>query len=94
MSHSRWKLLPPVPDKNLAARSCFSPLVTQLLYNRGVTDPAQFELFISADKRLSADPFLLPDMDRAVARIYRALLSGESIAVYGDFDVDGVTSTA
>ncbi|MDP2931045.1 MAG: single-stranded-DNA-specific exonuclease RecJ, partial [Chloroflexota bacterium] len=47
-----------------------------------------------ADKRLSADPFLLPDMDRAVARIYRALLSGESIAVYGDFDVDGVTSTA
>jgi len=37
---------------------------------------------------------LLPDMHTAVSRIYRALLSGEKIAVYGDFDVDGVTSTA
>ncbi|GAI01618.1 unnamed protein product, partial [marine sediment metagenome] len=47
-----------------------------------------------ADKRLSGNPFLLPDMQPAVARIYRALLSGENIVIYGDFDVDGITATA
>ena len=69
-------------------------LITQLLYNRGLADPSQFELFISDDKRLVGDPFLLPDIQKAVSRIYQALLSGENIAVYGDFDVDGVTATA
>jgi len=51
------------------------------------------QLFLAADKRLSGDPWLLPDMHQAVARIYRALLSGENIAIYGDFDVDGITGT-
>jgi len=49
---------------------------------------------MAADERLSGNPFLLPDMQQAVARIYRALLSGENIAIYGDFDVDGITATA
>lgn len=49
---------------------------------------------MAADERLSGNPFLLPDMQPAVARIYRALLSGENIAIYGDFDVDGITATA
>ncbi|GAF79937.1 unnamed protein product, partial [marine sediment metagenome] len=52
------------------------------------------ESFIAADERLSGNPFLLPDMQLAVARIYRALLSGENIAIYGDFDADGITATA
>jgi single-stranded-DNA-specific exonuclease len=68
--------------------------VAQLLYNRGLGDPCQAELFLTADRRLSADPFLLPDMHQAVSRIYRALLSGEKMAVYGDFDADGITATA
>ncbi len=66
----------------------------QLLYNRGFSDSAQLQLFLNADSRLSGDPFLLPDMPRAVARVYQALLSGENIAIYGDFDADGVTATA
>ncbi len=70
------------------------PLLAQLLYNRGVREPSQLELFITADKRLSGDPFLLPDMTLAVSRIYRALLSGENIAIYGDFDADGISGTA
>jgi len=49
---------------------------------------------MTADERLSGNPFLLPDMQQATARIYRALLSGENIAIYGDFDVDGITATA
>ena len=94
MNHCRWNLLPPVPDKRLVNSSGFPPLIAQLLYNRGLTDPSQLEPFISGDKRLSGDPSLLPDMHLAVARIYRALLSGENIAIYGDFDADGITGTA
>ena len=68
--------------------------MAQLLYNRGLDDPFKLELFLAGDERLSVDPMLLPDIQNAISRIYRALLSAEKIAVYGDFDVDGVTSTA
>ncbi|MFH0769679.1 MAG: single-stranded-DNA-specific exonuclease RecJ [Chloroflexota bacterium] len=94
MSHSRWHLLPPIPGRFLTSVSGFSPLIAQLLYNRGLTEPSRLESFLTADASLSGDPFLLPDMHQAVARIYQALLSGENIAVYGDFDTDGITSTA
>lgn len=94
MNHSRWNLLAPAPNEYLAKAPGFSALIAQLLYNRGLTDPEGIELFLAGDERLSSNPSLLPDMDRAVSRIYRALLSSEKIAVYGDFDVDGVTSTA
>lgn len=70
-----------------------TPLMAQLLYNRGVTDPDGVDSFLGVDQHLLNDPFLLPDMDRAVARIYSALLSGEDVAIFGDFDVDGVTAT-
>ncbi len=83
-----------MPDEYLANTSGFSCLIAQLLYNRGLTEPAHLESFITNDERLVGDPFLLPDMHRAVARIYQALLSGESMAIYGDFDTDGITSTA
>jgi single-stranded-DNA-specific exonuclease len=78
----------------LSEVSGLPPLVVQLLYNRGITESAQIIKFLAADHELHTDPFLLPDMDRAVARIYRAILRGENIAVYGDFDVDGVCGTA
>jgi len=94
LNHSRWNLLPPVPDKNLVNASGFPPLIVQLLYNRGLSEPQQLKSFITADKSLSSDPFLLSDMHQAVARIYQALLSGEKIAVYGDYDADGITATA
>jgi single-stranded-DNA-specific exonuclease len=94
LNHSRWNLLPPAPNEFLANTGGLSALISQLLYNRGLTDSTKMELFLAGDERLSFDPFLLPDMHTAVSRIYRALLSAEKIAVYGDFDVDGVTSTA
>jgi len=94
LNHSRWNLKPPLPAEDLSTHSELPPLVAQLLYNRGLGDPRQAELFLTADSRLSADPFLLPDMHQAVSRIYRALLCGEKIAVYGDFDADGITATA
>jgi single-stranded-DNA-specific exonuclease len=94
LNHYRWNLPPPAPDKCLASIPGFSPLVAQLLYNRGVREPNQLESFLAADKRLLGDPSQLPDMHLAVARVYRALLSGENIAIYGDFDADGITGTA
>ncbi|MFH1382708.1 MAG: single-stranded-DNA-specific exonuclease RecJ [Chloroflexota bacterium] len=94
MSRCRWNVLPPVPDKHALKTAGFSPLITQLLYNRGLIEPSQLTTFFAGDESLSGDPFLLPDMELAVTRIYRALLSGENIVVYGDFDTDGITSTA
>jgi len=94
LKRSRWNLLPPAGGEYLAEASAFPPLVAQLLYNRGLTDPARRESFIAADRHLLADPSLLPDIEPAVARLYQALLSGEKVAVYGDFDVDGITATA
>ena len=94
MSHSRWNLLPSIPDQHLSDAPGFSRLVAQLFYNRGLTGPSQLQSFLAADESLSADPNLLPDMHQAVARIYQALLSGEKIAIYGDFDADGITATA
>ncbi len=94
MNRYRWNILPPAPEEHLAATSGLSPLIAQLLYNRGITEPSQLEPFLSGDKRLAGDPSHLPDIEPAVARIYRALLSGESIAIYGDFDADGITGTA
>jgi single-stranded-DNA-specific exonuclease len=95
LSHNRWILLPTVKDlPNKAGISSYSPLLVQLLYNRGVTRPQDFSSFLASDASLMADPFRLPDMQAAVNRIYRALLSGENIGVYGDFDADGITATA
>ncbi len=92
MSHTHWNLLPPA--EKLINLDGVHPLVAQLLHNRGISDPSQIELFLSNDRRLEADPLLLPDMPRAVLRANQALYSGEKIAIYGDFDADGITATA
>ncbi len=94
MSHFRWNVLPPVSARQLSCAPQLPPIIVQLLHNRGITDPADFDLFLKAALPAGADPFCLPDMSPAVTRIYRALLSAEKIIVYGDFDVDGITSTA
>ena len=65
-----------------------------LLYNRGIHRRNQLEPFLAADSRLSHDPMLLTDMERAVDRLRKACTSGETIGVFGDFDADGVTGTA
>jgi len=86
----RWYLLPLAPQVYLRASSV-PALIAQLLYNRGV-QVDEIESFLTADHRLEGNPFLLPDMTQAVDRIYKALLSREKIAIYGDFDVDGITA--
>ena len=60
---------------------------------RGLGDPAVADRFLNPSLDHLHDPFLLADMDRAVARLERALANGERIAIHGDYDVDGITST-
>ena len=91
METSQWQLLPAVTEEYLNA-SGVPPLIAQLLYNRGIKLD-EIALFLAADSRFASSPFLLSDMSHAVSRIYKALLAGEKIAVYGDFDVDGITAT-
>lgn len=69
-----------------------SRLLVQLLHNRGISGPAAIDEFLAADWH-SPGPLLL-HLDRAVARIRRAIAQGEHIVVYGDFDCDGITSCA
>ena len=87
-----WRLLPP-PSSDLANALGVSPLWAHLLHNRGVTTPDEVQEFLTPRLQHLHDPFLFADMERAVARIVRALGAGETIAVYGDFDTDGVTAT-
>lgn len=94
MSRYRWNVLPPAPRQFLVSNSSIPPLIAQLLYNRGLKEPTQVASFLAVDQNLCNSPLLLPHMHQAVARIYKALLSAEPIAIYGDYDADGITATA
>lgn len=94
MNHKRWNLLPPLPKGHPLIASGLPSLIAQFLYNRGIVAISQVEPFFAGDRRLFLDPFLLPDMAQATARVYRAILGAEKIAIYGDFDADGITATA
>ena len=69
-----------------------TPLTATLLCNRGYRDPAAAKLFLSNTEDVWQDPFLMADMKPAVKRVLDAVSDGEKIAIYGDYDVDGVTS--
>ena len=91
----RWTPATPQPLLTGPLASCHksSPLLAQCLVNRGISEPSAIETFLRPRLKQLADPFLLPDMDKAVARLLRARELGESLVIFGDYDVDGVTST-
>ena len=70
----------------------FSPLLAALLNVRGMSDPAEARRFLFGGAELLENPLLLTDMPLAVCRIVRAIQSDERVAVYGDYDVDGITA--
>jgi len=89
----RWRDLTQSRDQDPARFPDLPPLLVQVLRNRGIVDSAVASDFLAARVAVD-DPFLLKGMDRAVPRLQRAICRGEKIAVYGDFDADGVTATA
>ena len=89
----RWQVAPPAPPGHIARFLQLHPITVQVLYNRGISDPASVTAFLDGESGES-NPFALAGMTAAVTRLRRALRDGEPIAVYGDFDADGVTATA
>ncbi len=89
----RWEVCSKCPPDVSAALSHLHPLLIQALYNRGVFGPDEVKAFLEPPAELR-DPFGLKGMHAAVRRIREAIKAGELIVVYGDFDADGVTSTA
>lgn len=92
----RWSIAPPQPvlAGKLANESGVSPLLAQCLLNRGVRDVAGAAGFLQPKLKTLGDPFDLPNMRAAVERLIQARSSNERMVIFGDYDVDGVTSTA
>jgi len=91
----RWSIAPPQPllADELAARLAISPLLAQCLLNRGLSEPDAMAEFLTPRLKNLSDPFNLPNMGAAVDRLMGAREAGERLVIFGDYDVDGVTST-
>ena len=94
MKYQQWNIAQRSQEAYKAMeRQGVPTLVAATLCARGMTDLAEAKGLLSSGEDQLQDPFLMKDMDLATARIGRALRNGEKIAVYGDYDVDGITST-
>ena len=94
MRYKQWKIAHPSPEgRAQLERAGIPSLLACVLSARGVTEPEQAWKLLTPGEEPLLDPMLLKDMDRAVLRVTRALKRGETIAVYGDYDVDGITAT-
>ena len=92
----RWDLAPaqPLLAAHLGERLGVSSLLAQCLLNRGLTEPEACRAFLEPRLASLTDPFLLPDMRAAVDRLEQARQRGETVVIFGDYDVDGVTASA
>jgi single-stranded-DNA-specific exonuclease len=93
----RWNLKPkPTAEKisTLVEALNITPFIAELLISRGIETFEQARLFFRPSLSDLHDPYLMKDMDKAVARIEQAIISGENIMVFGDYDVDGTTAVS
>ena len=93
LTAKRWEIASPCPRDIAATLSHLHPLLVQALFNRGIFDLSEVKAFLEPPLEFR-DPFGLIGMRETVTRIRKAVQAGETIVVYGDFDADGVTSTA
>ncbi len=94
MHNKRWNISPPITPQAAESLSVFHPVLRQILFNRGIGTASDADAFLNARPNSDTDPFQLTGMDAAIERIRFALAHHEPIAIYGDYDVDGVTATA
>ncbi|MBN1303511.1 MAG: single-stranded-DNA-specific exonuclease RecJ [Anaerolineales bacterium] len=93
MQTKRWLIAPPLTseaDHNLKA---FPPILRQILYNRGYATDTEARDFLRAQPGTDTDPYRLSGMEASITRIREAISQQESIVIFGDYDVDGVTAT-
>ncbi len=94
MKFRKWNIgSPDKRDVDLLRSAGYPALLSTVLAARGLTTPVLAAAALEQEQRLSISPMLMQDMDKAVERIHRAINDGETIAVFGDYDVDGITST-
>ncbi len=90
-----WKIFPEDPRRDpLSKKLNIDPLLVQILLNRGIEGEEEIQQFLNVEKFRLRDPFLLPDMEKGVERVVRAINEHEKILIYGDYDVDGITSVS
>jgi single-stranded-DNA-specific exonuclease len=96
MSPARWQFRPvdEAAVRAIATQARLPQSIARVLALRGFDGEQRIEDYLNPRLANLSDPFLLPGMERAAARIWRAIDDGEAITVFGDYDVDGVTSTA
>lgn len=97
MLHNRLWIHREIPEEEICKMSVaadISPLMAKVFLSRGIDDPAYVRKFLNPSLDDLNDPFLLEDMEKAVLRIIRAISGREKIIIYGDYDVDGITSTS
>ena len=96
-TRKRWAVKPQGDSEavaKLAAALRLSPVLANLLVQRGIDNVEKAEKFFRPSLADLHDPFLMKDMDRAVERVARAVSEQEKIMIYGDYDVDGCTAVA
>ncbi len=91
-NRAKWHLHDPAPPSHVARFPHLPPLLVQCLYNRGLRTTLEVNRFLAADYE-EGSPFEMKGMPEAVSRIRQAIRDDELMAIYGDFDVDGVTAT-
>ena len=94
MKFSKWHIAPAEEaDIRRLGEAGYPQLVSQVLAARGISTAEEAAAFLERGRDLTCSPFLMKDMDRAVECISRAISQGRRIAVFGDYDVDGITAT-
>ncbi|MHC4204854.1 MAG: single-stranded-DNA-specific exonuclease RecJ [Planctomycetota bacterium] len=95
MKKRQWVIQPPDDRREQLAKSLkVSPLVAQVLINRGITDSEQASVFLRPKLTELIDPEQMPGIEPAVQRLKQAITDKEKITIYGDYDVDGITGVA
>ncbi len=97
LPNQRWQISPPKPElaQNLADLCNISPIIGQLLINRGIETPAQAQIFLEPESLVLPSPLEeFPDLAISVELLENAIATQTKIAICGDYDADGMTSTA
>ena len=92
--NKKWEICDTNLEKveELSKKYNINNLLAITLVNRGIVDDEDLKIFLNPTRKDFHDPFLLPDMDKAVDRIIRSIENKEKVIIYGDYDVDGITS--